>query len=113
MVFSLLSFIANDSHVIIDVCTFTDTSLYEETLLSRLEYIIYVAPVSPFDIAYFAESSILARSMKLVILAAATTLFNTASAHSWLHCTNHNNTGIRAEMAAAAIENPLAPVDPL
>ncbi|KAH6882934.1 hypothetical protein BKA58DRAFT_374160 [Alternaria rosae] len=51
--------------------------------------------------------------MKLVILAPATTLFTTASAHSWLHCTNHNNTGIKAEMAAAAIENPLAPVDPL
>jgi len=51
--------------------------------------------------------------MKLIILATAITLFTTASAHSWLHCTNHNNTGIKADMAAAALATPQAPVDPL
>ncbi|KAF1942422.1 hypothetical protein EJ02DRAFT_312253, partial [Clathrospora elynae] len=36
-----------------------------------------------------------------------------AAPHSWLHCTSHNNTGIRADMAAAAAESPYREVDPL
>jgi len=51
--------------------------------------------------------------MKLITLATAITLLTTAAAHSWLHCTNHNNTGVKAEMAAAALETPPRTIDPL
>jgi hypothetical protein len=49
----------------------------------------------------------------ILVIATATTLFTTASAHSWLHCTKHNNTGIKADMAAAAAEIPPREIDPL
>jgi hypothetical protein len=51
--------------------------------------------------------------MKLITVATATTIFATTSAHSWLHCTKHNNIGIKADMAAAAAETPPREVDPL
>ncbi|CAO2649705.1 Nn.00g009970.m01.CDS01 [Neocucurbitaria sp. VM-36] len=46
---------------------------------------------------------------KLTILAFVVT----TSAHSWLHCTRHNNTGIRSDMEEAAAETPYREVDPL
>ena len=35
------------------------------------------------------------------------------TAHSWLHCTSHNNTGILAEMKANAWTTPEKDIDPL
>jgi hypothetical protein len=51
--------------------------------------------------------------MKLISLATTTTLFTTALTHSWVHCTKHDSTGIKADMAAAADETPPREVDPL
>ena len=59
------------------------------------------------------DSDLNTSNMKPIILAAITPLLKISLAHSWLHCTHHNNTGIKADMAAAAAETPPREIDPL